>query len=165
MRRTMRFVVFAAVAGAMALHVAPPIAAASDKDAKAAMAAAPGLPMAAAPAAAAPVPVTEEDLIGTWAGTIVLDGTQDAFDGGVITIERGGTGLVVKVGPNARVRFASKRTIRTEQGLKFEVAMPDEDATRLLVYDVRVDGPRMTGNVTFVRHRLTQPASIEFSRQ
>lgn len=166
MRTAGRFVVFTVVVGAIAVFIAPPVGAVSDKDGKAAGTAVAGTPAAPPPVApAAPVPVTEEDLLGTWTGTILPNGSQDAFDGGMITIERGDTGLVVKVGPNARVRFTSKRIVRTEQGLRFEVSLPDEDETRLLVYDVRVEGARMTGQVTFVRHRMTQPASIEFARQ
>ena len=169
MRTATRFVVFTLVVGAIVAFIAPPVGAVSDKDGKDAKAAGTAVAGAleAAPAAtpAAPVPVAEEDLLGTWTGTILPSGSQAAFDGGMITIERGDAGLVVKVGPNARVRFTSKRIIRTEQGLRFEVTLPDEDETRLLVYDVRVDGERMTGQVTFVRHRMTQPANIEFARQ
>jgi hypothetical protein len=170
MRTATRLVVFTAIVGAVAVFIAPPVGAVSDKDGKdgkAAGTAVAGAPPDAPPtvAPAALVPVTEEDLLGTWTGTILPSGSQDALDGGMITIERGDTGLVVKVGPNARVRFASKRIARTEQGLRFEVKLPDEDETRLLVYDVRVDGARMTGQVTFVRHRMTQPANIEFARQ
>jgi hypothetical protein len=169
MRTAIRFVVFTAVVGATGVFVAPPVGAVSDKDGKdgkgagTAVAGAPVAPPAGTPAA--PAPITDEDLLGTWTGTILPNGSQDAFDGGVITIERGDAGLVVKAGPNSRVRFQSQRTARTEHGIRFEVALPDEDETRLLVYDVRVEGARMTGHVTFVRHRLTQPANIEFTRQ
>jgi hypothetical protein len=119
---------------------------------------------ARAVAAAESAGPTEEDLLGTWTGTIVPDGSADALDGGIIAIGRDVTGLVVTVGPNVRLRHASKRVMRTERGLRFEVWLPG-DETRLLVYDLRIDGGTMTGLVTYVRHGATEPASLAFFRQ
>jgi len=109
-------------------------------------------------------PPTEAEMVGTWTGTVQLDAAQDAMDGGVIVIARETEQLTASVGPNERVRFRASRLTRTDRGLKFEVKMPDEDVTRLLVYDVAFVNGAMTGTVTFVRHGLTAPAQIAFTR-
>ena len=109
-------------------------------------------------------PPTEADMVGTWTGTVQLHQVEDTMDGGVIVIARDSERLTASVGPNARVRFRASRLTRTDRGLKFEVKMPDEDVTRLLVYDVAFVNGAMTGTVTFVRHGLTAPAQIAFTR-
>lgn len=117
---------------------------------------------------AAPFPPgpTEAELMGTWSGTIAPEGSGQLLDGGIISIGRDVTGIVVTVGPSARVRYPTKRIERTERGLKFEVYLPGAgEETRLLVYELNVEGSSMTGNVIFVRHGLTAPASIAFVKQ
>lgn len=158
MRTTIRLSVFAATVSLIAVLVAPVRA---DNDAAKGASASAAVPASAGPAGPGPA---EEDLLGTWTGTILPQGSADALDGGIISISRGIAGFAVTVGPNARVRFSSKRVARTEQGLSFEVWLPG-DETRLLVYELNVDGPSMTGNVTFVRHGVTEPASVAFVRQ
>jgi hypothetical protein len=118
--------------------------------------------------AASPVvvaPPTEADMVGTWTGTVTLDGTSEPLDGGIITITRAEDRLAVTVGPNHRVRHSCVRLARTERGLRFEVTLPNHDETRLLVYDVDFSDGAMTGTVTFVRHGLTAPAQLIFTRQ
>lgn len=110
-------------------------------------------------------PPTEADMVGTWTGTVTLDGTSEPLDGGIITINRVEDRLAVTVGPNPRVRHSCVRLARTEQGLRFEVSLPNHDDTRLLVYDVAFANGAMTGTVTFVRHGLTAPAQLMFTRQ
>ncbi|MCC7042617.1 MAG: hypothetical protein IT183_02050 [Acidobacteria bacterium] len=116
-------------------------------------------------APAAPVPPTEADMVGTWTGTVLLDQSPDPLDGGIITINRVEDRLAVTVGPNPRVRYSCVRLVRTERGLKFEVSLPNHDETRLLAYDVAFADGAMTGTVTFVRHGLTAPARLTFTRQ
>jgi hypothetical protein len=115
--------------------------------------------------AARPAPPTEADMLGLWTGTVTLDRTSDVFDGGVIVIARDAGRLTATVGPNERVRFRSSRLSPTDRGLRFEVAMPDDDETRLLVYDLTFADGTMTGTVTFVRHGLTAPGHLTFTRQ
>lgn len=112
-----------------------------------------------------PTRPSEADMVGTWAGTVTVNQTSDVFDGGVIVISRDAGRLVASVGPNERVRFRSQRLTQTERGLRFEVTMPDRDATRLLVYDLTFANGSMTGTVTFVRHGLTSPGQLAFARQ
>jgi hypothetical protein len=112
-----------------------------------------------------PAPPTEADMVGTWTGTVQLDQSSDLLDGGIITINRVDDRLAVTVGPNPRVRYSCVRLVRTEHGLKFEVSLPNHDETRLLVYDVAFADGAMTGTVTFVRHGLTAPARLAFTRQ
>jgi hypothetical protein len=114
---------------------------------------------------ARPAPPTEADMVGTWTGTIRLDQSPDLLDGGIITIARVDDGLAVTVGPNPRVRYTCVRLARTEDGLKFEVSLPNHDETRLLAYDVAFVDGAMTGTVTFVRHGLTAPGRLVFTRQ
>lgn len=153
MRTTIRLSVFAAIVSLITVFVAP---------VRAGIDAADGASAAVLPSAGAGP--AEEDLLGNWTGTILPQGAADALDGGIISISRDISGFAVTVGPNARVRFPSKRVARTEQGLRFEVWLPG-DETRLLVYELNVDGPSMTGHVTFVRHGVTEPASVAFVRQ
>lgn len=115
--------------------------------------------------AARSAPPTEADMLGFWTGTVTLDRTSDVFDGGVIVIARDAGRLTATVGPNERVRFRSSRLSPTDRGLRFEVAMPDDDETRLLVYDLTFADGKMTGTVTFVRHGLTAPGQLTFTRQ
>jgi hypothetical protein len=119
----------------------------------------------ARPALAVPAPPTEADMVGTWTGTVQLDQSSDPLDGGIITINRVEDRLAVTVGPNPRVRYSCVRLVRTERGLKFEVSLPNHDETRLLVYDVAFADGAMTGTVTYVRHGLTAPARLTFTRQ
>jgi hypothetical protein len=104
-------------------------------------------------------------MVGTWSGTVTINQTSDVFDGGVIVISRDAGSLVASVGPNERVRFRSHRLTQTDSGLRFEVTMPDQDETRLLVYDLTFANGSMTGTVTFVRHGLTSPGQLTFARQ
>lgn len=115
-----------------------------------------------APAAPAARP-TVADVVGTWTGTIRLQGASEPFDGGLIRIGLERDELVVTVGPDERTRYICNRVVMTEQGLKFEAPMPGRD-TRLIVYDVRIAGGAMTGTATFVRHGLTAPGQLAFER-
>jgi hypothetical protein len=45
------------------------------------------------------------------------------------------------------------------------VQLPDEQDTRLLIYDLAFGRGQMTGTVTFVRHGLTAPARLAFTRE
>lgn len=104
-------------------------------------------------------------LLGTWAGTIAVDGLTEPFDGGYIAIERtAGDHFRVTVGPEADVRYEGTRLERTEHGLRFEVSLPGFE-TRLLAYDVTIEHGTMCGSVTFVKHRLTKPGHLDFARQ
>lgn len=107
---------------------------------------------------------TDAEMIGTWEGIVMVEGASEPMDGGFITISRtDDERLAVTVGPDERVRISTARLTRTDEGLRFEVRLPGED-TRLLAYDVAIDENTMTGTVTFVRHGLTQPARLTFSR-
>lgn len=103
-------------------------------------------------------------MMGTWTGTITPAGAAEALDGGLIVIARDAAGLIATAGPNERALFPSKRLAPTEHGLRFEVTLDGVD-TRLLVYDLAIADGAMTGTVTFVRHGLTQPAQLSFTRQ
>lgn len=135
------------------------IGAALGAPARVGLAAATGLPEAAA--AADP---GEADVTGTWRGTITLEDGAEALDGGYIVIARAGAEWRVSVGPDERTRYPCTRVTRTDQGIRFEASLPGRDETRLLVYDVRIAGSEMTGTVTFVRHGLTAPAQLAFAR-
>jgi hypothetical protein len=112
-----------------------------------------------------PLVASDLPLVGTWSGTIKVEGLAEPFDGGYVSIERlGGDRLGVSVGPEAGVRYTGTRLERTPRGLRFEVTLPAFE-TRLLAYDVAVEHGAMTGTVTFVKHRLTQPGHLEFTRQ
>lgn len=121
--------------------------------------------VAAGASPAAVASPTESDMLGTWTGTVTLEGTSQPLDGGIITIVRADDRLAVTVGPNPRVRYSCVRLVRTEQGLTFEVSLPNHDETRLLVYDVAFANGAMTGTVTFVRYGQTAPAQLTFTRQ
>jgi len=176
MRTAARLVVFSLVVTAVAVFIAPPIAASSEKDGKDgkdAKAAIAGAAVVASPAPAPANPVVpaaavveDSDLVGSWTGTITPMGLSESLDGGYVSIERGAMGLVAIAGPNTRVRYVGQRLARTERGLRFEITLPgDANQTRLLVYDLAFNGEVMTGSVTFVRHGLTQPAAAEFVKQ
>jgi hypothetical protein len=119
----------------------------------------------AAPATSLPLRTGDDELLGSWSGTIRVDGVADPFDGGYIAIERlPGDRFGVTVGPEAGVRYTGTRLERTERGVRFEVTLPAFE-TRLLAYDVSVEQGAMTGTVTFVKYRLTQPGQIAFVRR
>jgi hypothetical protein len=107
----------------------------------------------------------EAAVLGTWNGNILLDGADEPLDGGYIMIGRHGEEWHVTVGPDARTQYPCTRIVRTETGIRFEASLPGREETRLLVYDVNIDGARMTGTVTFVRHGLTAPARLTFAKQ
>ena len=129
------------------------------------------LAVASAPLSAADRPAdtlelrpADSAILGTWTGTVLVEGTAEPLDGGAITIATEGGRLAIRVGPSATVRYACDRLERTERGLRFEARLPGEE-TRLLAYDVAIDDGVMTGVVTFVRHGLTKPGRIQFIRQ
>jgi hypothetical protein len=116
------------------------------------------------PASTLPLGPDEVGWLGTWSGTIAVEGVPEPFDGGYIAIDRiPGGRLGVTVGPEAEVRYTGGHLERTERGLRFDVSLPGID-TRLLAYDVEIIGGRMTGVVTFVRYRLTKPGRLDFQR-
>jgi hypothetical protein len=123
-------------------------------------------PLSAADRAVDTLELTAADtaILGTWTGTILLEGTADPMDGGLITIASKDDRLAVTIGPSSRVRYSCERLARTERGLRFEARLPGED-TRLLAYDVTIDEGVMTGTVTFVRYGLTKPGRMQFVRQ
>ena len=176
MRTTVRLVVFSFVVTVIAVFIAPPVSASSDKDGKdgkdaktsmaGAVVVATPSPAPANPVVPAAATVEDSDLVGSWTGTITPSGLNESLDGGYVSIERGALGLVAIAGPNTRVRYVGQRLARTDRGLRFEITLPgDANQTRLLVYDLAFNGEVMIGSVTFVRHGLTQPAAAEFVKQ
>jgi hypothetical protein len=148
MRNSIRLAIFSAIVATIALTLAPPVGSST------------GVNAASPQAPAAPA-----DLSGTYVGTITPDVPGELPDSGMIIIRREGETLVVTAGPGIEMQYPSQKVMRTPGGLTFEIAVEGEDATRVLQFDLKVEGAQMSGSIAMLRDGARAGGRLAFTRQ
>jgi hypothetical protein len=151
MPNAIRLFVFAAIVAIIALTLAPPVGTSAG--------------ITAAPSQASAVPTAPADLSGTYVGTITPDVPGELPDSGMIIIRREGETLVVTAGPGIEMQYPSQKVMRTPGGLTFEIEVAGEDATRVLQFDLKVDGAQMSGSIAMLRDGTRASGRLAFTRQ
>lgn len=146
MRNSVRLLIFAAVVATITLTVAPPVR------------------TSAAPTTSQ-APAAPADVTGTYAGSITADTPGELPDSGMIIIRRQGETLVVTAGPDPETQYASEKVMRTAGGLTFDLVVVGEDATRVLQFDLSIDGRDMTGTIAMVRDGIRSGGRLAFKKQ
>jgi hypothetical protein len=146
MRTSIRLFVFSAIVAIIALTVAPPVGTSAGLDS----------------ASQAPAPA---DLSGTYVGTITSDTPGSLPDSGMIVIRREGETFVVTAGPGVEMQYPSQKVVRTPDGLTFEITVMNEDATRVLQFDLKVAGAQMTGTIAMIVNGTRADGRLAFARQ
>jgi hypothetical protein len=149
MRNALRLFIFAAVVAAITLTIAPPVRTSAET----------------VVTAGAQAPAPSADVTGTYAGSITADTPGDMPDSGMIIVRRDGEHLVVTAGPDTTTQFASEKVMRTATGLTFEIAVAGEDATRVLQFDLQINGREMTGTIALLRDGTRSNGRIAFTKQ
>jgi hypothetical protein len=151
MRNSVRLLIFSAIVATIALTLAPPVGSSAGVN-------------AASPQASA-APAAPADLSGTYVGTITPDVPGELPDSGMIVIRREGETLVVTAGPGIEMQYPSQKVVRTPGGLTFEIAVEGQDTTRVLQFDLTVNGAQMSGSIAMLRDGTRAGGRLAFTRQ
>jgi hypothetical protein len=149
MRNSIRLLIFGAVVAAITFTIAPPVRTAAEA----------GIP-AGPQSPAAPV-----DVSGTYAGSITSDTPGELPDSGMIVVRREGEALVVTAGPDTETQYPTQKVMRTTAGLTFELTVAGDDATRVLQFDLKIDGREMTGTIAMLRDGIRSGGRLAFTKQ
>jgi hypothetical protein len=149
MRTTIRLFIFAAIVTVITLTLAPPVRTAGRVETF-------DIRQEAAAASDA--------LTGTYTGAIAPDVPGDMPDRGTIVVGRSGERWTASAGPDAGTQFEAGTVVRTADGLAFEVAL-DGGEGRVLRFDLKVEGRRMTGTVALRRDGGQSTGRIDFAKQ
>ena len=148
MRNAVRLLIFTAVVAAITLTIAPPVRTSAE----------------AIAAAGAQAPAPPADVTGTYTGSITADTPGDMPDSGTIIVRRDGENLVVTAGPDTGTQYAAEKVARTAAGLTFEITVVGDDATRVLQFDLKVDGREMTGTIVLLRDGTRSNGRLAFMK-
>lgn len=157
MHTATRLLIFAAVVIAIALTIAPPISGQTIAPTLR-LARTVGLTQLPSPPAAR----DSVDPSGTYVGTVTPDG--GAADGGMIVIRRDNGALVVTAGPSADQQFPADKVDHAGDVLRFQL-VPPGDEPRLIEFDVKIEGWKMTGVATMTREGEKSTARLAFTKQ
>jgi hypothetical protein len=83
----------------------------------------------------------------------------------MIVVRRDGEALVVTAGPDTNTQYPTEKVVRTAGGLTFELTVAGDDATRLLQFDLKIEGREMTGTITLQRDGIRSSGRLTFTRQ
>jgi hypothetical protein len=146
MRTSIRLLIFAAIVAVIAFTVAPPVRTSAEAETQQA-------------------PAVPADVTGTYVGSITPDTPGELPDSGMIVVRRDGETLVVTAGPDAETQYPTSKVVRTAAGLSFELTVAGDDATRVLQFDLKIEGREMTGTIAVMRDGIRSGGRLAFARQ
>lgn len=146
MRTSIRLLIFTAVVGVIAFTVAPPV-------------------RTSAEAGTRQAPTVPADIAGVYAGSITPDTPGELPDSGMIIVRRDGETFVVTAGPDTETQYPTSKVMRTAGGLSFELTVAGDDATRVLQFDLKIEGREMTGTIALTRDGVRSAGRLAFARQ